>query len=372
MFARKCSAVLEHQLGDFLGDGLELAHAFLGLEVDHRPHMKAADRGVRIDAGRRPVARDDLQELVDIVAQVLGRDRGVLDERDRLGVSFLGHRKPQRHRAELPHACLRRRVRDGQMAIAQPVLTQFVLQGGEPGRQEVGAFVVQLDQQDRRGIALEEVAQPARLGIQAGANRARTCPPLQPPPGRAPGSRAWPPGPRASQRTRRRAWPGRGPLDQLQLGLDGQAERSLRPDQQAGQVEAESALAARARRNELIQVVSANAAQDLGEAAVDLLGMLGGQPPGHAVTGAFQVCPAHLGLELRLRHRLQVDQAAVGQNGLQLEHMIDRLAVEHDLAPEEFFFFFFLLLSSACSSFAGAILIGSGAHNIKTAVRKRF
>ena len=59
MLAREGTAVLEHQLGDLLGDRLELPHALLGLEVDHRPDVQAADRGVRIDAGLGPVARDD-------------------------------------------------------------------------------------------------------------------------------------------------------------------------------------------------------------------------------------------------------------------------------------------------------------------------
>ena len=53
--------------------------------------------------------------------------------------------------------------------------------------------------------------------------------------------------------------------------------------------------------NKRIEVVAADAAQDLGEAAVDLLGMLGGQSPGHAVAGTFQVLLGAFGLELRLR-----------------------------------------------------------------------
>ena len=101
----------------------------VGLEVDHGPHMQAADRSMRIDAGLGLVPRDDLQELVDVVAQVLGGDRGVLDERDRLGVSFLGHRQPQRHRPQLPDARLRRRIGDRQLVITKPMLTQVVLRG---------------------------------------------------------------------------------------------------------------------------------------------------------------------------------------------------------------------------------------------------
>ena len=121
MLARERTAVLEHQFGNLLGDRFELPHALLGLEVDHRPDVQAADRGMRIDAGLGLVSRDDLQELGDVVAQVFGRDGRILDERDGLGIPFLGHREPQRHRAELPDARLRGGIRDGQMVIAEPV-----------------------------------------------------------------------------------------------------------------------------------------------------------------------------------------------------------------------------------------------------------
>ncbi len=146
---------------------------------------------------------------------------------------------------------------------------------------------------------MEEVAEPARLGIQPGGiehilihdlDRRRCV--LQ------------------DQRRRRQGFeqagklddergPGARQLDQLQLGLDGHAERPLRPDEQAGEVEVNLAWATATLGNKLIEVISAHAAEDLGEAAVDLLGVLGGQAPGHAVAGAFQVLLGALGLELR-------------------------------------------------------------------------
>ena len=146
MLARKRTAVLEHEIGDFLGDRLEFPHALLGLEVDHRPDVQAADRGMRIDARGRLVSRDDRQELGDVVAEMLGRNGRVLDERDRLGVPLLGHRQPERHRAQLPDSCLRGGIGEGQMVIAEPASPQLAFQGGEPWRQEVGPVVVQLDQ----------------------------------------------------------------------------------------------------------------------------------------------------------------------------------------------------------------------------------
>ena len=68
----------------------------LGLQVDHRPHVQAADRGVGVDAGRGAVARDECEETLDVVAQLLRRDRRVLDERKRLRVPLHRHRQPER------------------------------------------------------------------------------------------------------------------------------------------------------------------------------------------------------------------------------------------------------------------------------------
>ena len=51
-----------------LRDGFEFANAFFGLHIDDRPHVQAADRGVRVDAGRGSVPADDLQKPADEVA----------------------------------------------------------------------------------------------------------------------------------------------------------------------------------------------------------------------------------------------------------------------------------------------------------------
>ena len=134
VLARKSTAVLEHQLGDLFGDGRELAHALLGLEVDHRPDVQAADRRVGIDAGLGLMPGDQRQELGDVIAQMLRRDGRVFNKRDGLGVSFLGHGKAQRHRAQLPDSRLRGRVGDGQVMVAETSLAELVFERGEARR----------------------------------------------------------------------------------------------------------------------------------------------------------------------------------------------------------------------------------------------
>ena len=76
--------ILEHEVGHLAGDRLERADAVLGLQVDDRPDVQAADRGVRVDAGRRPWRSRTREETVDVVAQPLRRDGRVFDERQRL------------------------------------------------------------------------------------------------------------------------------------------------------------------------------------------------------------------------------------------------------------------------------------------------
>ena len=84
VLAGQRAAEFEHEVGHLVGDRLELRHAVRGLEIDDRPHVQAADRRVRVDAGRGVMTLDDGDETLDVVAQLLRRDRGVFDERDRL------------------------------------------------------------------------------------------------------------------------------------------------------------------------------------------------------------------------------------------------------------------------------------------------
>ena len=106
VLARQRTAELEHEVGDVVGDRLERLHAFVGLHVHHGPNVEASDRRMRIDAGGRLVPFHDLQESLDVVAEFFGGDRGVLDERERLGVALHRHRQSQRCLAETPDAGL--------------------------------------------------------------------------------------------------------------------------------------------------------------------------------------------------------------------------------------------------------------------------
>ena len=83
-----------------------------GLQIDNRPHVQAADRCVRVDAGGGAMPGDDLDEALDVVAQLLRRHRGVLDERDRLAVALHRRRQAEGRFAEAPDARLLGQVDD--------------------------------------------------------------------------------------------------------------------------------------------------------------------------------------------------------------------------------------------------------------------
>ena len=106
MLARQRAAELEDEIGDVARDCLEARDAVGRLEIHHGPDVQAADRRVRVDARRRPVARDDREKPLDVVAQLLGRDGRVFHERQRFGVALHRHRQAERRLAQAPDARL--------------------------------------------------------------------------------------------------------------------------------------------------------------------------------------------------------------------------------------------------------------------------
>ena len=143
-------------------------HALRGLEVDHRPHVQAADRRVRVDAGDRVVLANDREEPLDVVAQLLRRDRGVLDERQRLGVALHRHRQAERGFAEAPDPRLIGGGHRSPPRAAAAGRGEVALERVEARRQLLGAIAVELDAEQRPGVA--------RAGCCAAARRAPRSP----------------------------------------------------------------------------------------------------------------------------------------------------------------------------------------------------
>ena len=82
--------VVAHHRERLLGDGAHRLDVLLQPQVEHRAHMQAADRGVRVPGAARAVLLEHLGEPRGVVGEMLERHRAVLDEGDRL--SLLLHR----------------------------------------------------------------------------------------------------------------------------------------------------------------------------------------------------------------------------------------------------------------------------------------
>ena len=119
MFARERAAIFEDQVRDVVRDRFELADAFGGLHVDDGTDMQATNGGVGVNAGGGAVAAEQVQEAADELAEFLGRDGGVFDEGDRLGVLLDGHREAERSFAQAPDSGLLLGVSVGVVTIAE-------------------------------------------------------------------------------------------------------------------------------------------------------------------------------------------------------------------------------------------------------------
>ena len=136
-----------------------------------------------------------------------------------------------------------------QVMVTEPFLVQLIPQGCKPRSQIVDPIAIKLDQEDGNRVALEEVAEPACFGIQSRAvkhvlihdlHRGRAMLEYQ----RSRGKGFEQIGELDDQR---RA--GARPLDELELGLDRDPERSFRADKHAGEIEATVCICRSSRRD---------------------------------------------------------------------------------------------------------------------------
>ena len=162
--------VLAHQGERLLGDRAHRLDVLLQAQIEHRAHMQAADRGVRVPGAARAMLGEDRGEPVGVFCKMLERHRAILDKGDRL--ARLLHRH---HHIEAGGAHLR----DGGLQLgpehldhAAPLPAAFVEGISQRADQlaqrkqatQVLAFLVlsELDKQDRLGIPAHD-ARNSRL-----------------------------------------------------------------------------------------------------------------------------------------------------------------------------------------------------------------
>src|SRR5262249_25956284 len=80
-----------------------------------------------------------------------------------------------------------------------------------------------------------------------------------------------------------------------------------------------------------IEIVAAHAAQDFRVTALDLRGMCRSKAADCPVALSFQVLLAALGFQFLLIEWPQVDEAAIVEQHLQLQHMVQRFAVKYGM-----------------------------------------
>ena len=90
----------------FLGDRAHRLDVLLLLQIEDRPHVQAADRGVRVPGAARAVPGEQLGQPRGVVGQVLERHRAVLDERHRFAGALHRHDDVEPGLAYLPDPAL--------------------------------------------------------------------------------------------------------------------------------------------------------------------------------------------------------------------------------------------------------------------------
>ena len=115
--------------------------------------------------------------------------------------------------------------------------------------------------------------------------------------------------------------------DEVHPGLDHQAERAFRADDQVGEVERACGVGKR------VEVVAADPSEDLGIAAVHLGGVFDTQPAHRPIAPPLERVRRADRVELVRRQRPQMDDGAVADRHVEIEYVVDRLAVEHRACP---------------------------------------
>jgi len=100
--------------------------------------------------------QDELKKFLDVVAQFLRRDRGVLHKRKGLGVAFHGHGKAKGGFAQAPDARLPRQVERVMKAVTQTARAQVLLDRLEPRRQVFLPIAINLNAEQSAWLAFDE------------------------------------------------------------------------------------------------------------------------------------------------------------------------------------------------------------------------
>ena len=237
---------------------------------------------------------------------------------------FIAVDSPERRLAKAPDALLRRRIEHLPAAAREAGALEVTLDSSHARQQFFGMVTVELDAEQGRAITVDHRAPlGVEHGMALGVPKDEIVhhfhggrPVLQDQRGGAEG---------VEQLIElngqhclaRRQW------HQPDLRIDDEAEGAFGTHQDPRQVNGT------VRIHELVEVVAANAAQDLGEPAVDLCRVAPAECRHRSIRAGFNAVAPLRVRQLRGRERPQVDQPTVRQHHPLFADVIDGLAVEH-------------------------------------------
>ena len=279
MLAGMRALVFAHHGEGFLGDGAHGAHVLVEPQIEHRAHMQAADRGMRIPGAARAVSLEDLGEPRGVIGEMLERHRAVLDEGDRFALLLHRHHDVEAGGAHFGDAGLQFRIEH--LDDAAPFGAAFV-----PGETEIADQLAEpfqaaqvlvpivlgeFDEQDRFRIAAQEGidgrldiamsrAKPSMVrsisSTAIGPSLTMCC---------AASIASWKL-PKWQAPTARRPSSG----DELQFDPGRERERAFRADQQMREIDVVAA------GDQRVEIIAADAALHFRKAPRDLVGLARG------------------------------------------------------------------------------------------------
>ena len=276
VLARMRALVGAHHVEGFLGDRAHRLDVVLEPQVEHRPHVQAADRGMGIPGAAGAVLLEDVGEPRGIVRQMLERHRAVLDERDRFALLLHRHHDVEAGGAHIGDGGLQPGIEHVDHAApcraglvpAQAELAHQLLEPHQVAQVLVLVLLGELDEQDRRGITAHhridrglehrDVAREPQHGaidqlhrdrpelddVLRGVHRL----------GEAAEMAGADPAPSEQRR-------------ELQLDLGGEGERALGADENMREIEIVAA------GNQRVEIVAADPALHFGKVLFDLVGL---------------------------------------------------------------------------------------------------
>ena len=322
MLAAHAAAEFDHEIAYFLHHRDHLVDAVLILKIDARADVQATDTGMAVVTRGGVVVGDDLPETPQEFRQLGRVHRRILHECHRLAGIPRSHQYSQPGLAHFPDVRLRRRRQGRRVGIAPFLLAQGRLQLLDLVGHLLRGVPVKLRDDQRVRLALQERQAAVEFLGGAGPLHDLAVDHLD---GRGLIGKDRLGGfhrrdhvlevrdqHRSCLRARHDAY----------LGRRNRRQGTLGADDHFGQIDGRVG-------DELVQVVAAHTAQQFGVAFEHRVPVVLGNLQHAPVDAGFQGAVTQNFLDRRLLHGLEQGRAAIGKHDLELEDVVNGLAVQN-------------------------------------------